>query len=98
MKTINIDQIINVPIRDEQIGASYDMEMTVSEFFEKFCREFKPEITESIPLDWFAWQIKYAKKEDFSDALKSLIFVKKSWEETKDEWEREQASKKSKEG
>lgn len=32
----NLDQTIVVPINDERLGTSYEMQVTLEEFFEKF--------------------------------------------------------------
>jgi hypothetical protein len=48
MKLIDADQKIFVPIEDEQIGASYEMEMTIMEFFGKFFDGFQPTVIEKI--------------------------------------------------
>ena len=48
MRLIDADQKIFVPIEDEQIGASYEMEMTIMEFFDKFFDGFQPTVIEKI--------------------------------------------------
>ena len=53
MKVINLDQQIFVPIVDETNGgATYDMQMTVGKFLNKFCEEFMPEVVEAVPVEW----------------------------------------------
>ena len=52
MRLANLDEEIFVPIEDEQIGTSYEMKMTLGDFLDKFCAEFKPEIIEAIPIRW----------------------------------------------
>lgn len=48
MRLIDADQKIFVPIEDEQIGVSYEMEMTIMEFFDKFFDGFQPTVIEKI--------------------------------------------------
>lgn len=53
MRLIDLDQTIFVPIVDESHGgATYEMQMTVGEMFEKFLDGFKPEVVDAIPVEW----------------------------------------------
>jgi len=52
MKLLNMDQKIIVPINDERIGATYELQTTIEEFFKKFLDEFTPEIIDAIPVEW----------------------------------------------
>ena len=57
MRLIDLEQTIFVPVVDEDHGgATYEMEMTVGAFFERFCKGFKPAAVEAIPA---AWIIRY---------------------------------------
>lgn len=57
MRLIDLDQTIFVPVVDEtHDGASYEMQMTVGEFFNKFCEGFKPEVVDAIPVGWLIEQ------------------------------------------
>lgn len=53
MRLIDLDQTVFVPIVDESKGGvSYEMQMTIAEFFDKFLDGFKPEVVDAIPIDW----------------------------------------------
>jgi len=52
MKLIDMEQKIFVPIVDDRIGTSYEVETTIEEFFKKFLEEFNPVIIDAIPVDW----------------------------------------------
>ena len=49
---IYLDQTIVVPINDERLGTSYEMQVTLEEFFEKFFDGFMPDIIEAVPVTW----------------------------------------------
>ena len=52
MKLIDIDQTIFVPIVDESKGGvTYEMQMTVEQFFRRFINEVPP-IIDAIPVEW----------------------------------------------
>lgn len=52
MKLIDMEQKIFVPIVDDRIGTSYEVETTIEEFFKKFLEEFNPKVIDAIPVDW----------------------------------------------
>lgn len=55
MQFVNLDQQIFVPVVDETHGgATYEMKMTVGEFFAKCCAGFAPEVVEAIPINWIS--------------------------------------------
>ncbi len=49
---VNLDQTIVVPINDETLGTSYEMQVTLEEFFDKFFDGFMPDIVEAVPVQW----------------------------------------------
>lgn len=51
-KLVSLNQIIIVPINDETMGTSYEMQMPLEEFFEKFFDGFMPDIVEAVPVTW----------------------------------------------
>lgn len=51
-KLVSLNQIIVVPINDETMGTSYEMQMPLEEFFEKFFDGFIPDIVEAVPVTW----------------------------------------------
>ena len=52
MRLIDLDQKVIVPINDERIGTSYEVQMTVAEIFDKFLEGNKPEVIDAIPVKW----------------------------------------------
>ena len=55
MKLVDLEQRIFVPVVDENHGGmTYEMQMTVGEFFEKCCAGFAPEVVEAIPVNWIS--------------------------------------------
>lgn len=52
MRLIDLDQTIFVPIVDEGVGTSYELQMTVGEFFDKFLDGNVPEPVDAVPVDW----------------------------------------------
>ena len=51
MRLIDLDQTIFVPIVDESHGGvTYEMQMTIAEFFDKFLDGFKPEVVDAAPV------------------------------------------------
>ena len=71
MRLIDLEQTIFVPVVDETHGGvMVEMQMTVGEFFGKFCEGFEPENVEAIPVEWLkAQEIPYTG--DASDIGKS---------------------------
>lgn len=49
---VDLDQTIVVPINDESLGTSYEMQMSLEEFFEQFFDGFMPDIVEAVPVTW----------------------------------------------
>lgn len=59
MRLIDLDQTIFVPIVDESHGgATYEMQMTIAEFFDKFLDGFKPEVVDAVPVEWLRGKMK----------------------------------------
>lgn len=53
MKLVDLDGVMFVPVVDETHGgATYEMKMTVGEFFAKCCAGFAPEVVEAVPVEW----------------------------------------------
>ena len=59
MRLINLDEKIFVPIIDEQIGASYEVQMTVAEVFDRFFEGNTPQIVDAIPVEWLKQKTKH---------------------------------------
>lgn len=57
-RLIDLDQTIVVPIDDETVGTSYEMQMPLEEFFKKFFDGFMPDIVEAVPVQWLKEQEK----------------------------------------
>lgn len=73
----DLDQMIFVPINDEIQGTSYEMQMTLSDFFIKFFEGFEPEIVEAVPVTW----LKEKEEKDDGKLGKAAGRVRKAWEE-----------------
>lgn len=72
MKLVDLDQTIFVPVVDETHGGvTVEMQMTVGEFFGRFCDGFEPEVVEAIPVKWLTTQIR-PYTGDVSDIGKSV--------------------------
>ena len=87
MQLIDLDQTIFVPIVDEtKGGVTYEIQMTVAEFFDKFCKGFAPEVVEAVPVEWINWRVRHADKEGFKDAASAFRWVLWCWENQNEEW------------
>ncbi len=66
MKMVDLDQTIFVPVVDETHGGvTYEMQITVGEFFAKCCQGFEPEVVEAIPVEWIdGWRQDAIKRND----------------------------------
>ena len=85
MKLVDIDQTIFIPIVDESKGGvTYEMQMTVGEFFWKFCKGFEPELVEAIPVEWLKKVRKDASEGDSLDVGIAEVL---------DMWEKEQEAR-----
>jgi hypothetical protein len=51
-KLVSLNQTIVVPINDEALETSYEMQMSLEEFFKKFFDGFMPDIVEAVPVQW----------------------------------------------
>ena len=76
MKLLNMDQKIIVPINDERIGATYELQTTIEEFFKKFLDEFTPEIIDAIPVEWLEKHLENEHGYEYS--VKGILSV---WKE-----------------
>lgn len=82
MKLVDIDQAIFVPVMDETHGgATYEMKMTVREFFEKCCAGFAPEVVEAIPVEWIR---KQEKEPLLQHGVHGLLFLWDKEQEAQD--------------
>ncbi len=52
MKLIDLDQTIVVPVEDDEMGVTCEMQMTVAEMFDRFLDGFEPEIIDAVPVEW----------------------------------------------
>lgn len=78
MKLVDLDQTIFVPVVDETNGgATYEMKMTVGEFFAKCCAGFAPEVVEAIPVEWLKHMISVGKKGSLNNT--SIEYVLEAW-------------------
>lgn len=85
MKLVDLEQRIFVPVVDESKGGvTYEMKMTVGEFFAKCCQGFEPETVDAIPVKWLQKKRKYASEGDSLDVGIAEVL---------DMWEKEQEAR-----
>lgn len=60
MRLIDLDQTIVVPVEDDELGVTCEMQMTVAEMFDRFLEGFEPEIVDAMPVEW----LKKVRKDD----------------------------------
>ena len=83
MKLVNLDQTIFIPIVDESKGGvTYEMKMTVGEFFTKCCQGFEPEVVEAIPVEWIR---KHEKWPIMQQGIAGMMYL----------WQREQEGRRA---
>ena len=75
-KLVSLDQVMVVPINDELEGTSYEMQMTLKEFFNKFFEGFMPDVVEAVPVEW----LKKMETEDDGKLGKAAGRIRKAWE------------------
>ena len=75
-KLVSLNQIVVVPINDEVQGTSYEMQMTLEEFFNKFFEGFMPEVIDAVPAKW----LEKMEAEDGGKLGKAAGRVRKAWE------------------
>ena len=76
MRLIDLDQTVFVPIVDESKGGvSYEMQMSLAEFFDKFLDGFKPEVVDAIPVEWINALMLDGEPEESKSAWRVL----KAW-------------------
>lgn len=86
MRVIDLDQQISVPVVDETHGgATYEMQMTVGEFLDKFCEGFKPVVVEAVPVEWILNKV--------GDEEKYTLHFRHPWATLISLWEKEQEAK-----
>jgi len=75
-KLVSLDQIVVVPINDEAEGTSYEMQMTLEEFFNKFFEGFMPEVIDAVPVKW----LKNMEMDNDGKLGKAAGRIRKAWE------------------
>lgn len=80
-KLVSLDQIMVVPINDELEGTSYEMQMTLEEFFNKFFEGFMPEVVDAVPVKW----LEKMEAEDDGKLGKAAGRIRKMWEKVSKE-------------
>lgn len=75
-KLVSINQIVVVPVKDEVQGTSYEMQMTLEEFFNKFFEGFMPEVIDAIPVKW----LKDMEMDNDGKLGKAAGRIRKAWE------------------
>lgn len=90
MRLIDLDQTIFVPIVDEtHDNASYEMQMTVGEFFDKFCEGFKPEVIDAVPVEWLEQQFYDNPKSQWAEKCRDVYTKWQKWQR----WQQEQEAR-----
>lgn len=74
---IDLNKTIVVPINDETMGAYYEMQMTLKEFFDKFFDGFMPDIVEAVPVTW----LKDLGSDNDGKLGKAARRILKAWKE-----------------
>lgn len=78
MRVVDLDGVMFVPVVDETHGgATYEIKMTVGEFFEKCCAGFAPAAVEAIPVEWIR---KHEKWPIMQQGIAGMMYL----------WQREQ--------
>lgn len=81
MKLVDLDQTIFSHVVDETHGSvTVEMQMTVGEFFGKFCKGFEPKTIDAIPVEWMKEQIAEAPDSLWASLIKSVM----------NQWQKEQ--------
>ena len=77
-RLIDLDQTIFVPIVDESHGgATYEMQMTIAEFFDKFLDGFKPEVADAVPVEWL--KAKAEENSHYAEPYFAFAYVLHEW-------------------
>ena len=79
-KLVSLNQVIVVPINDEVEGTSYEMQMTLEEFFNKFFDGFMPDIVDAVPMEW----LKNMEMDNDGKLGKAAGRIRKAWEKAGD--------------
>ncbi len=83
MRLTDLDQKVIVPVVDETRGGmTYELQMTLSEFFEKFLPDFKPETIDAIPTQWILSMV--------GDSDTYTLQFRHAWSTLVSLWDREQ--------
>lgn len=80
-KLVSLNQVIVVPINDEIKGTSYEMQMTLEEFFNKFFDGFMPDIVDAVPMEW----LKNMEMDNDGKLGKAAGRIRKAWEKKDEE-------------
>lgn len=82
MRLIDLDQTVFVPIVDESKGGvSYEMQMTIAEFFDKFLNGFRPEVVDAVPVEWLRSEAR--ENSRYAEPYFAFAYVLHEWQQTK---------------
>lgn len=85
MRLSDLDQTVFVPIVDESKGGvSYEMQMSLAEFFDKFLNGFKPEVVDAIPVEWLKGLMLSTENDVDKD---EFAWILREWESEQKEQE-----------
>lgn len=79
-KLVSLNSIVVVPVDDELADTSYEMQMTLEAFFNKFFGGFMPDIVDAVPVEW----LKKTEQEDEGKLGKAAGRVRKAWEKAEE--------------
>lgn len=81
MRLIDLDQTIFVPVIDESKGGvTYEMQMTVGEFFDKFCDGYQPKVVDAVPVEWLTRRAIHADDEGDMEMLDCISVLMAEWQ------------------
>ena len=84
MRLIDLDQTIFIPLMDEAEGTTYEVQMTLGEFLDKFLEGFQPETVDAIPMWWITEKFLDVLNKD-KELSKAVRLVRKAWQEEQEE-------------
>lgn len=83
MKLVNLEQKIFIPIEDQtKGGATYEIQMTIEEMFDKFFEGNVVELVDAVPVAW----LEAHKTEHYEDWGENPVTVEKAL----DMWRKDQ--------
>lgn len=80
-RLIDLNQTVFVPVVDESKGGvTYEIQMTLAEFFEKCLPDFEPKIVDAIPVEWLRKEMNEADDDGAWEDVDTISWLIRSWE------------------